>query len=443
MNRSTSREALVLLMLDLVGLICFYNITHQIRLGSWIPLTSAPLWVLILIAVMTLYVMDVYRVEYPETRSQLPLKTFTAVLVVALGCIVFVYTIGIAEFVPIFGRGVLPFTMLLFAIWAPFCRWMLTRMRQERVMIKHWLVVADTDLYASFSADVQNKFEQMHCSSMKPTDDLSVLKDWVSSNPDQSGIVFQNNQSLTGELASQMMELRFSGVPILTVNEFYEQYWLKLPLIDLQDGWFIHSRGFNLLHDHIGVRLKRLVDFVVGVVGVIVLSPFLLMVSLLIRLTSKGDALFKQHRVGLNGRVFKLYKFRTMVDDAESMGAQWAQKNDPRITGVGRFLRASRIDELPQLWNLIRGEMSLIGPRPERPEFIEQLEKQIPYYDVRHLVPPGITGWAQVMYPYGANVEDARRKLEYDLYYIKNHSIQLDLAIAIKTLMVMLRGRGR
>ena len=406
-------------------------------------MTSAPLWVLIMIAVLTMYVMDVYRIEFPETRSQLPLATFSAVIVVTMTSILFVYTIGITEFVPIFGRGVLPVTMVLFSVWAPFCRWALTRWRQESVMIKHWLIVSDETLFREIQEDVAKKFRQMRCTHMNPDGDSAELTDWQQLYPDQSAVVFQNNQRLKSEMANEMMNLRFKGMQILTVNEFYEQYWLKLPLLDLQDGWFIHSRGFNLLHDHIGLRVKRLLDFFVGVLGVLILSPILVVIAVSIRLTSKGNALYKQHRVGLNGRVFKLYKFRTMFTDAELDGAKWAEENDPRITPLGKYLRLSRLDELPQLWNLIRGEMSLIGPRPERPEFIKTLEQEIPYYDVRHLVPPGITGWAQVMYPYGANVEDARRKLEFDLYYIKNHSIQLDLAILIKTIIVVFKARGR
>jgi len=153
--------------------------------------------------------------------------------------------------------------------------------------------------------------------------------------------------------------------------------------------------------------------------------------------------IFKQERTGLDGRVFRIYKFRSMRADAEQSGPQWATDGDPRVTRVGRFIRAARLDELPQLVNVLRGQMSFIGPRPERPVFNDMLERQIPYYDLRHLVRPGITGWAQVMYPYGASIEDAREKLQYDLYYIKNYSLMLDIAILLKTLRVVVLGKGR
>ncbi|MEO1184008.1 MAG: exopolysaccharide biosynthesis polyprenyl glycosylphosphotransferase, partial [Cyanobacteria bacterium J06636_27] len=175
----------------------------------------------------------------------------------------------------------------------------------------------------------------------------------------------------------------------------------------------------------------------------LILSPLMLLVGLLIKLDSRGPIFYSQERTGLNGIPFKVHKFRSMYQDAEKRGAQWAQERDPRITRVGYWLRLMRIDELPQVWNVVKGEMSLIGPRPERPQFDAQLKEAIPYYDIRYLVKPGITGWAQVLYPYGASIEDAYEKLSYDIYYIKNYSIWLDIAIFFKTIRVVLLGKGR
>jgi lipopolysaccharide/colanic/teichoic acid biosynthesis glycosyltransferase len=175
----------------------------------------------------------------------------------------------------------------------------------------------------------------------------------------------------------------------------------------------------------------------------ITLSPLMLITAFAVKLDSKGPILYRQTRTGLNSAPFTLQKFRTMDEGAEKSGAQWSTKGDPRITRLGRLLRAARIDELPQLWNVFSGEMSFIGPRPERPNFTAELEAAIPYYDLRHLVKPGITGWAQVLYPYGASLDDAREKLQYDLYYIKNYSVMLDLVVLVRTLRVVLVGRGR
>jgi exopolysaccharide biosynthesis polyprenyl glycosylphosphotransferase len=184
-------------------------------------------------------------------------------------------------------------------------------------------------------------------------------------------------------------------------------------------------------------------DVSVGAVGVLLAVPVMLLVALAIKCTSRGPVLYHQRRVGQHGRVFTVHKFRSMYADAEKgTGAVWARNDDERVTSVGRFLRRTRIDELPQLWNVLKGDMSLVGPRPERPEFVSSLTREIPFYGQRHVVRPGLTGWAQVRYTYGASVEDAMEKLQYDLFYIKNRSIALDLFIAAKTVKTVVMQRG-
>lgn len=187
---------------------------------------------------------------------------------------------------------------------------------------------------------------------------------------------------------------------------------------------------------------KRFLDIFLSLILLLFLAPLLIAVAIIIKLDSPGTIFYQQKRVGLNGKVFSVIKFRTMVSDAEKDGARWASKNDDRITRLGRFLRRSRIDEIPQAFNVLSGSMSFVGPRPERPEFIVELEKHIPHYNDRHAVKPGITGWAQVEYTYGASIDDAREKLKYDLYYIKNFSLALDFIILLKTVRVTLFGIG-
>jgi exopolysaccharide biosynthesis polyprenyl glycosylphosphotransferase len=188
---------------------------------------------------------------------------------------------------------------------------------------------------------------------------------------------------------------------------------------------------------------KRVFDVVVGLLLTTVTLPLMVVTAAAIKLDSRGPAFYRQERTGLHGETFTLFKFRSMALDAEAGGRpQWAQKRDPRITRIGAFLRASRIDELPQLFNVLRGEMSMIGPRPERPIFVEELAKVIPFYNHRTYVKPGLTGWAQVNYPYGASVEDAREKLAYDLYYVKNRGVLLDMVILLSTVRVILFGEG-
>jgi exopolysaccharide biosynthesis polyprenyl glycosylphosphotransferase len=209
----------------------------------------------------------------------------------------------------------------------------------------------------------------------------------------------------------------------------------------INPSWLIFSGGFQ--KSRARRFIKRTTDLIFSVVIMAVLSPFLLLVAGLIKLDSPGRVFFSQERVGERRRIYNVLKFRSMVADAEKIsGPVWAQENDPRVTRLGRCLRRLRIDELPQLWNVVKGEMSFVGPRPEREVFIKELEQKIPYYGERFYVKPGITGWAQINYGYGASVEDAVEKLNYDLFYIKNMSTMMDILIVVKTLKIVIFGRG-
>jgi sugar transferase (PEP-CTERM system associated) len=221
----------------------------------------------------------------------------------------------------------------------------------------------------------------------------------------------------------------------------YEEYTGKIALETLRPSWFIFSSGFR--KTRLLLMVKRVLDVGLALIGLIVTTPFMLTAASLIRLTSPGGALYRQDRVGLNGRVFTIYKLRTMCADAEAgTGPVWSALNDARVTPVGRFLRKTRVDELPQLWNVLRGDMSFVGPRPERPGFVTELTEKIPFFNQRHVLKPGITGWAQIHHAYSASVEDAIEKLQYDLYYIKNLSLWLDVLTLAETVKTMVRRRG-
>ena len=239
----------------------------------------------------------------------------------------------------------------------------------------------------------------------------------------------------------QLLRCKLSGISIVDYQGFCERESGRVDLEALQPSWFILSDGFRF-----GPWLelaKRSVDVAISLAMLVTVLPVLALTILAIKLESPGPILYRQERVGLRGRRFVLLKFRSMYVDAEKGGVpQWAQRGDRRVTRVGAFIRKARIDELPQLLNVLRGDMSFVGPRPERPYFVKQLAKQIPYYGERHAVRPGITGWAQINYPYGASVEDARQKLSYDLYYLKHRSVFLDLVILIQTVRVILWPQG-
>jgi exopolysaccharide biosynthesis polyprenyl glycosylphosphotransferase len=233
--------------------------------------------------------------------------------------------------------------------------------------------------------------------------------------------------------------LRYTGVEIIDYVGLHEELVQEIPLDHIDDEWLMNA-AMNSSVIHIR-KIKRVMDLAVSVTGLIVTVPVSLLAALVVKLDSHGPALFRQRRAGLDGRVYTLYKFRTMRQDAEAdSGAVWADQFDARVTRVGRFLRKWRIDEIPQLVNVMRGEMSLVGPRPERPEFIDTLAGAIPFYKERLLVPPGITGWAQVKYPYAASIEASRRKLQYDLYYIKHMSFFLDCVILLRTFRTIIVG---
>ena len=239
----------------------------------------------------------------------------------------------------------------------------------------------------------------------------------------------------------ELLELRMHGVKIEEATSWLEKISGKIEVENLYPSWLVFNEGFHRSAAFILVR--RILSIFISLTGLILALPLLPVIMLVIRLDSKGPVFYTQTRMGKGGRLFKVVKFRTMRQDAESStGPQWAGNNDPRVTRVGKFLRTSRLDEIPQLWCVLKGDMAFVGPRPERPEFIEILSKEIPYYSVRHLVRPGITGWAQIKYKYGSTIEDAREKLQYDLYYIKNASIGLDLVIMFMTVKIVLLGRG-
>lgn len=243
-------------------------------------------------------------------------------------------------------------------------------------------------------------------------------------------------------IVHELLEAKLHGVMVVDIRSFYEHVASRLPLSQINEEWLLQTEGFSLNTRGSLRRLKRALDVFLSLSLLTLSSPIMLLTALAIRLESGGPVIYKQDRVGLHEKEFIVYKFRSMRADAEKDGARWAQKNDSRVTAFGRFIRKTRIDELPQLWNVLKGDMSFIGPRPERMTFVKDLKKSIPYYSLRHTVKPGLTGWAQVSYPYGASEEDARRKLEYDLYYVKNMSLLLDIHIIFKTIGVVLFPKG-
>jgi sugar transferase (PEP-CTERM system associated) len=267
---------------------------------------------------------------------------------------------------------------------------------------------------------------------------------WIKNNHIDE-IVIALDERRRGEGAvfpvGQLLECKMEGVPVIEGVKFLERETGKLELDMVYPGWLLFAEGFSWTVSQ--NWLKRGFDVVTSFLVLALAWPLMLLTVLAVVLDSGGPVIYRQKRVGLNGTIFELLKFRSMVADAEKDGeAVWARKNDDRVTTVGKVIRNLRLDELPQLFNVLKGDMSFVGPRPERPEFVKSLVSEIPYYDMRHRVKPGLMGWAQLKYPYGASVEDASNKLRYDLYYIKNQHISLDLMIVLQSVEVILLGKG-
>jgi len=255
-------------------------------------------------------------------------------------------------------------------------------------------------------------------------------------------VIVAITRTIRPEMYKKLIEAKFSGVNVYEMPTYYEMLTGKIPVRHVSDLWLTHSTMSGVRRSTYTLRVKRVIDIFLSLCGLIVTSPFMALIWVAIRLDTPGPALFIQKRIGWQARPFNLHKFRTMRQGSENEREHAGHRNDPRITGVGKVLRLFRLDELPQLWNVLKGDMSFIGPRALMEEEVREFNPAIPYFGLRHAVRPGITGWAQVNYPHGATKEDALEKLQYDLYYLKNMSFLLDLHILLRTVRVVVFGKG-
>jgi len=340
---------------------------------------------------------------------------------------------------------------LSIALW----RYCYTRILNRRMFAQPVLVLGNGVLAQNISAEIENKKDAGYKIA-------AMIGEGHGSEPDFSKNIplYQNDTRIIdiirthniekvvvalddkrGKMPIQdLMVCKLQGVPIITGIKFYEELTGKILVEKVNPSWIIFSDGFK--QNRLSRMGKRVLDLLLSLTGLVVSLPLTLASALIIKLESPGPIFYSQERVGTRGKTFKVHKFRSMRSDAEKDGPVWASQNDARVTRFGAVIRKYRIDEIPQIFNVLKGDMSFVGPRPERPVFVEQLERNIPYYALRHYVKPGITGWAQVFYPYGASEEDALRKLEYDLYYIKNLSLTMDLWIIFQTVKTVLFKKG-
>jgi len=399
------------------------------------PIDDAILWIIFIL--IFFYILELYSL-FRVSGVKIILRILAGVL--AAGAMVAVFTY---MFLHIFiGRSLFALHLLFIVTFTAIWRLGYNAIQLQIKKSINILLVGPKGIVSSVANELKktNRFsvKKYHYSSKSksviPLEELSKIKNL--------NVIFVDDPKMPDEVMQDLMQYRLKGIPVRELVDFYEDEWEKIPVYHLKDRWFVYSHGFTVIHHIFYQRVKRIIDIILSILAMIITGPLMLLTAVLIQIESEGPVFYKQERIGLNERRFNLIKFRSMIKEAEKSGAAWAGEKDPRLTKVGRIIRLFRIDELPQIFNIFKGEMSFIGPRPERPIFVEELKKEIPYYSYRHLVKPGLTGWAQVNFPYGASVEDAVRKLEYDLYYIKNSNLLLDLHIVLRTLRVVLLRRG-
>ena len=328
--------------------------------------------------------------------------------------------------------GVRKFLVIIDDVLGPvFCRDYLASGQPEQV--RH--IAADRSLLGSPVPDGTGRTLVVEAGHLLPHFDHESANDY------EAVVVAADLSKLEPAVLRRLSEIHFRELPVYSTESFYETYWKRLPLGLVGPGWPLEA-DFSLVQHSIYTSIKRVFDFLVALIALIIAAPIVFLCALIIRLTEGGRPFYSQPRVGLHGVPFTLFKLRSMRPGSDK-GNAYTTEGDSRVTPLGAFLRKTRLDELPQLWNVLRGDMSMIGPRAEWVRLVEGYERDIPNYHYRHLVRPGITGWAQVNYPYGASLEDTLQKLSYDLYYIRNFSLRLDAEVLLKTLHVMLFGKGR
>ncbi len=425
-----------------------------VRMGSWEELFSLDVQRLITfvsVTVISSYFLELYTHDRRYAKKELGLRILIA-LVISFLLLTSAYYMMHVE---LFWRGLFVLSLVLFGLFQFFWHIGFAAMMHSSGFARGVIVLGTGPLAKTIGNLIRSTNHQHILKGYvnMTGESVQVPAESIVCHGNDGGLVHTVRDKKADKLVVSLSERRgifplqdvlnckFCGVEVVDAPTFYEEITGKLLIENITPSWFIFSNGFKMTSSR--RFYKRILDVVLSLIGLALTIPLFPLVALIIKIDSRGPVFLKQLRVGEMEREFTLYKFRTMRQDAEkNTGAVWAQKNDPRVTRIGRLLRKIRIDELPQLYNVLKGEMSFIGPRPERPEFVGELKKVIPYYSERHFVKPGVTGWAQIRYPYGASIEDAVEKLRYDLYYIKNISILLDMLIFFETIKVVLFGRG-
>ncbi len=456
-NFYLSKGMLLLLVLEAALLLAAIPMGVQSRFqgSAWTPSSgiigiNAVLFLGLGLAVMSAF--GLYRRDFEEGLGSMLFRVAASFLLILLGMAALYYLFPDIHL----GRGALGAACVaglgaVLLVRATVFRW------ADLAVLKHRMLVLGTGTRAAKAMELLHAADsrrRMHIVGFLPLQGLhhfvdhslilaeqGTLPEIVDKYQIDEIVIAVRERRGGGLPVNDLLECKLKGVHVIELSSFFERERGQVQLESLNASWMVLSDGFQqgFLRD----AGKRIFDLVASLSLLVLTLPLMLLAIVVIVLESGFPVLYRQERVGLGGKIFTIYKFRSMVQNAEKDGApQWAQAGDARVTRFGNFIRKVRIDELPQIFNVLRGDMSFVGPRPERPFFVDQLIEQVPYYAARHSVKPGITGWAQVRYPYGASLEDAIEKLQYDLYYVKNHTFFLDLLIMFQTAQVVLFGKG-
>lgn len=444
--------ALVLGVADITSLLAVFNLVANLRgIATWEHPVIVPLILPCLFLIIAIHLIDGYN-----ARTSLLSLDYTSLHTIAICGVTLATLLATFVFFPAGyslqqSRGVIALSYLLLIPVTLIQRRALYLRSASHQRQRTIVFAGDVPSCLEFAKEcITMKLAQpVVLSVANPTGELpaqlipfrNALHQIEEHKLDPEALVLrESNWSVAPDMSEELVKLYFRGVPTYTLELFYEIYWRKVPLYRLNQVW-LFQEGFEIAREPVFERIKRLSDILLAGVALLIFAPLLLVCGLFIWLEDRGSIFFLQTRIGRNRVPFRIVKLRSMR--AQPAGNVYTQKDDDRITRVGRFLRATRLDEFPQLWNVLRGEMSMIGPRAEWDILVKSYEEKIPCYHFRHLVKPGITGWAQVNYPYGANLDDTLRKLEYDLYYIRHFSFLLDASIVLKTIQIILFGKGR
>lgn len=439
----TSKKKLIFFAIDVFLFFMAFTLILKLKIETIAAGESAidQLVILGTVAILGQYIFGNYELDYVVHQKQfltrqLASAVFTLFISLTSNYLLASYT----QYD--FNRNLLLIVFTVFSMYVLIYKYLVVQMfKTLRTKVK-WLVIAPADVQQIIRKDFSSLSFEGQIEYVEPDFDAVAML-MLLKRPWTTIVTSLDPSKQVSELHLMLEAKKDLGVNVITATEFYERHLLKVPIHILDSNWFVDSNGFYIATSPNADRLKRTTDFILASILAIIAAPLMILTYILVKLDSKGPAFYSQIRTGKDNQLFRIYKFRSMRVDAEKNGAQWAMANDTRITRIGSFIRKTRLDELPQIWNILKGDMSFVGPRPERPEFNQHLEAQVPYYQMRHIMTPGLTGWAQVMYPYGASVEDSTEKLQYELYYMKHRSFFQDMSIMLKTVAVVVGAHGR